>query len=114
MIVRNVVVLPAPLRPTRQTSSPAAILKLTPRRISLLWISTARSATSSTASQPPDHGRHDVAARPDHFRAAVGENFPIMHSDDAARITEHNVHVVLDLNNSLCPGLPCRPSQHFP
>ena len=29
MTVRSVVVLPAPLRPTRQTSSPAATLKLT-------------------------------------------------------------------------------------
>src|ERR1700738_5636307 len=103
MTVRSVVVLPAPLRPTRQPTSPAAILKLTPRRISLLWISTARSATSSTASRPPDDGRHDVAARPDHFRAAVGENFPIMHSDDAAPIAETNIHFVLAPKNNPFP-----------
>src|SRR3954470_3471393 len=40
MMLRNVVVLPAPFRPTRQTSSPAATDKLMPFRMRLDSIST--------------------------------------------------------------------------
>src|SRR6266852_7000829 len=40
MMLRNVVVFPAPLRPTRQTSSPAATDRLMPLRTRLPSIST--------------------------------------------------------------------------
>src|SRR6266568_8748032 len=40
MMLRNVVVFPAPLRPTRQTSSPAATDRLMPLRMRLPSIST--------------------------------------------------------------------------
>src|SRR5919204_5558679 len=113
MTARKVVVLPAPLRPTRQTSSPAPTSKLTPRRISLLWISTSSPATSSTASQLSDHGRHDVRARADRLRAAVGKYFSLVHGDDAARIAKHDVHVVLDLDDRPDPGLLRRTHQHL-
>ena len=47
MMVRNVVDLPAPLRPTRQTSSPAPTSSETRRRMWLPSISTTRSLTAS-------------------------------------------------------------------
>src|SRR6266849_6546567 len=40
MMLRNVVLFPAPLRPTRQTSSPAATDRLMPLRMRLPSIST--------------------------------------------------------------------------
>src|SRR6266702_5107432 len=40
MMLRNVVVFPAPLRPTRQTSSPAATDRLMPLRMRLPSMST--------------------------------------------------------------------------
>ena len=50
MMVRNVVVLPAPLRPTRQTSSPAPTSNDTPRSTRLPWMSTTRSRTASISA----------------------------------------------------------------
>src|SRR5712691_10561654 len=47
MMVRKLVVLPAPLRPTRQMSSPALTSNDTPRKTGLPWMSTARSRTRS-------------------------------------------------------------------
>ena len=44
-------------------------------------------------------------------RAAVGEDASVMHCNDAARIPEHNIHVVLDLNDGLDTGILGRPHQ---
>ena len=52
MMVRNVVDLPAPLRPTRQTSSPAFTSNDTPRSMGLPSMSTARSRTRSIRAHP--------------------------------------------------------------
>src|SRR5919106_1374595 len=50
MIVRSVVVLPLPLRPTMHTASPAPTSSEIPRRMSLASIATRNSATRSSGS----------------------------------------------------------------
>src|SRR5205085_10386068 len=62
-LFRSVVVLPAPLRPTRQTSSPAATDRLMPLRIRLPSMSTLRSDSSSIEAS-----FQDLRPRPDDGR----------------------------------------------
>ncbi len=55
MIARNVVVLPAPLRPTRQTTSRSRTSRVTCRRIWLFWMNTSRASTLSMTLGLPPH-----------------------------------------------------------
>src|SRR5436190_19917380 len=72
MTVRKVVVLPAPLRPTRQTSSPAPTASEMPRRMRLVWISTTRPSTENMSEAPCVHGlaRHLADDRRDDVAVA--------------------------------------------
>src|SRR5450631_3893897 len=128
MMLRNVVVLPAPLRPTRQTSSPAATFRLMPLRMRLPSISTFRLdklsiiATFSGAcsqnlvqsvgskSWPRSHngGYHDGVSEED-IGLHVGEQRAALQRDNAMRIPLDEVHVVLDLDDGAHAGHPgCR------
>src|SRR5437660_7891741 len=108
MMVRKVVVVPARLRPTRQTSSPAASSKATLRRISLFCISTLRFSTSSIAVLPSNDGGHDVGAGTNGCGASIRENSTVMNCNDSIGIAEHDVHVVLYLDDGLDSHLPRR------
>src|SRR6266567_1317929 len=101
------VVRPAPLRPTSETTSPSSTLNVTPRRIcagprKVFMASTSSSTCLSFAiSGRKRHAEKDigdVVVRPDLFRRPVGEESAFVHHDDAVRVAEHHVHVVLDDN----------------
>src|SRR5712692_8012595 len=70
MMVLSVVVLPAPLRPTRQTTSRARTSSETRLRIWLVWMKTSRSWTASiwtcplTLPSPPMGERDRFQALP--------------------------------------------------
>src|SRR5712691_10830830 len=99
MMVRKLVVLPAPLRPTRQTSSPALTSNDTPRNTGLPWMSTARSRTCSTSLVSPplaDHCLDQPRLGKEIGGRQVGQHLAFRQGDDAMRIGRHQIHVVLD------------------
>src|SRR5215467_3971696 len=63
MMVRSVVVLPAPLRPTRHTTSRSRTSRETQRRMWLAWINTSMAWTASMLLVPPHHLSSRLAAR---------------------------------------------------
>src|ERR1700736_2187839 len=109
MILRNVVVFPAPLRPTRQTSSPAATDRLMPLRIRLPSISTFRleklsitttfsDSCSNPCSNPcssswarSHHGRYHGRVGEEGVGRHVGEKNACLQRDDAMRIPLNEV-----------------------
>src|SRR5262245_32518197 len=100
MMVRKVVDLPAPLRPTRQTSSAAPTSIDTRRRISLPSISTLRSLMLSMSGWAFAHdGCNDMWIGKERAGRQVGEYLALRQGDDALRIGGHEVHVVLDEND---------------
>ena len=102
MMVRRLVVLPAPLRPTRQTSSPALTSNDTPRSTGLPWISTARSATAQhhrLLRLPITVARARIGEEP--VGRQIGQHLAFRQGDDAVRIGRHQVHVVLDQHDAL-------------
>src|SRR3954463_2194795 len=102
MMVRRQVVLPAPLRPRSMVSEFGATLKSTPCRMwycpMCVWtaLSSSRSATSH-AEIGFLHDRHR-----NHFgRSALGDKLPLVQHDDAIGERSHDIHLVLDQENSL-------------
>src|SRR5262245_14651180 len=104
MMVRNVVDLPAPLRPTRHTSSPAPTCSDTRRRMALPSISTTRSLTLSTRRSLADHGLDDDRVGEELVGRKIGENPTFRQCDDAVRVRGHQVHIVLDQDDGLDTG----------
>src|SRR5262245_51487938 len=109
MIVRSVVVLPAPLRPTRQTTSRSPTSSVTPRKI---WLASMKTSAPDTLSirgssgslrASSDHGVDDAPVGPDLGRRGVGQDAPLVEGHDAVRVGEDDVHVVLDLDDGLQP-----------
>src|SRR6266446_7844373 len=101
------VVRPAPLRPTSETTSPSPTLNVTPRTMcagprKVLMASTSSSTRLSFAisgrQRRAEKDVGDVLVRLDLFRRPVGEESAFVHHDDAVRVAEHHVHVVLDDN----------------
>src|SRR3981189_465985 len=104
MMLRKVVVLPAPLRPTRQTSSPAATFRLMPLRIRLPSISTFRfdklSMGMLSKSGPRSHdGSDHGGVGEEGIGRHVGEKGAGLQRDDAMGIPLDEVHIVLDLDD---------------
>src|SRR5262252_7666222 len=161
MIVRSVVVLPAPFRPTRHTTSRSRTSRETRRRIWLAWMNTSTLWTDSTSgtnphrhflphpalivtaasphvpltlpspppgargklslspqgrgqveggvrspAPPPHHHVHHLRVRLDLRRRGVGQHLALVQRDDAVRVAEHDVHVVLDLDDGAEPHAP--------
>src|SRR4029077_13377966 len=118
MMVRNVVVFPAPLRPMRQTSSPATTDRLMPLRMRLPSISTFRPdrfSIVSTLSKPllkifsqtllssswtssHDRGNHRGIGK-ERVGRHVAKERTCLQGDDAMGVTLHEVHVMLDLHD---------------
>src|ERR1700730_14872487 len=103
MIARRVVVLPAPLRPSRVTTSPWPTAKLIPCR---MWDSPYQACSSSTPSSRcpvPDSGMagpqirfHDLGAFGDCAVISFGEDTAAgQHCDDVGEIGHHR-QIMLD------------------
>src|SRR4051794_9130554 len=108
MMARSVVVLPAPLRPIRQTSSPAPTASEMARRMRLFWMSTTTSLSASMLGNPRQLAGHLADDRGDERRVAeervgrtVGEHLAGLQRHDAARVFRDQVHVVLDQDDRL-------------
>src|SRR3977135_807097 len=99
MMVRKVVVLPAPLRPTRQTSWPAETSSEMPRRMREFWMSTVRRSMARTsigfgvlADHLADDGGDDLGVAEKFRRRLVREHAAFLQRHDAARILRDQVH----------------------
>src|SRR2546428_12475907 len=104
MMVRSVVVLPAPLRPTRQTTSRARTSRETRLRMWLSWMKTSRSWTvSMLVPAPPDDHVDHAGVGLDGCGRGVGQHLALVQRDDPVRIAEDDVHVVLDLDDGAKP-----------
>src|SRR5260221_3114120 len=93
MMVRKVVVLPAPLRPTRQTSWPAETSSEMPRRMREFWMSTVRRSMASMsiglgvlADHLADDGGDDLGVAEEFGGRLVGEHAALLQPHDAAPI----------------------------
>src|SRR6266545_1334705 len=95
MMLSMVVVLPAPLRPTRTTDSASPTLSDTPLRTWAGPRNVLIRSISSMAVGSQEIGR-DLLVVPDLVRGAVGQDRALVHSDDPGAILEDDVHVVLD------------------
>src|SRR5262245_5040624 len=116
MIVRSVVVLPDPLRPTRQTTSRGPTSSETRRRMWLVWMNTSRSARVSISRSAPDgpaadHGVDNPLIGQDRRGRGVGQHLALVEGDDAVRIRKDDVHVVLDLDDGAESDAPGRRNQ---
>src|SRR5262245_27010637 len=107
VMLSMMVVRPAPLRPTSETTSPSPTPNVTPRRMcagprKVFMASTSSSTCLSFAiscrQRRAEKDVGDVLVRLDLFRRPVGEEFAYVHHDDAVRVAEHHVHVVIDDN----------------
>src|SRR5690242_925231 len=100
MMVRKVVDLPAPLRPTRQTSSAGPTSIVTRRRISLPSMSTLRSLMASIGAHAfANDGGDDMGIGKEWTGWQVGKHFAFRQGDNALRIRGDQVHIVLDEND---------------
>src|SRR5712691_3551481 len=103
MIARNVVVLPAPLRPSRVTTSPSATVKSMPCRMCDSPYQALRPLTRSSSAEEtgsgmagPQIGFDDLGIAGDGGVVAFGENAPAgQHRDGLRQIRDHR-KVVLD------------------
>src|SRR5947207_63674 len=105
MMVRRVVVLPAPFLPTRQTTSRGPTSSDTARRMWLAWMNTSIASTVSTAPPSPrrrapaDDRIDDASIGLERGRRAVGEHAALVERDDPVGVGEDDVHVVFDLDD---------------
>src|SRR5918997_3968058 len=99
MMARNVVVLPAPLRPSRVTVSPSRMSRSTPWRT---WLSPYQALSPLTSRRGAllMLGSHIGFAHPrilaDFVVCAVGEDLAAGQNGDAVAEIGNNVQVVLD------------------
>src|SRR6266545_5917867 len=109
MMVLSAVVLPAPFRPTRQTTSRSRTSSETRRRMWLAWMNTSISLTASILVPPPaDHHVHHPGVSLDLGGRGVGQHLALVERDDAVRVAEDDVHVVLDLDDGAQADAPGR------
>ena len=104
-----VVVLPAPLRPSRHTSSPCPTESDTPRRIGLPAISTRRPLISSINARAftvrrADQGGGGLRVGEEVAHRLVGQHLAAAQADHAAGVGLDQVDVVLDQQQGLHPG----------
>src|SRR5258705_3795351 len=116
MMARRVVDLPAPLRPTRQTTSRSFPSSETGRRMWLDWMKTSMASTlspgaSRSSRTAADHHVYDPRVGADRGGGRVGQHPTLVEGDDPVRVAEHDVHVVLDLDDGLQAHSPGRADQ---
>src|SRR2546422_868778 len=102
MIVRRVVVFPAPFRPTRQTTSRGPTPSDTDRKMWLAWMNTSTASTVSMARPSPRPGApaddrvDDAPVGLDRGRRAVGEDAPPRAGDDPDGGDGDDIPLVVD------------------
>src|SRR5207244_3843539 len=103
VMLSMIVVRPAPLRPTRATTSSVSTAIETPRRTCAGPRKVLRSSTSRSTGRAQSGGQRsaeqdarDILVGADLIGRAIGKEGPLMHHHDAVGIAEHDVHVVLD------------------
>ena len=105
MMLSMVVVLPAPLRPTRQTTSLAPTSSDTPCRmcaaprigVDRLDLEHGQSfRVNASGPDVPSRTMATCSLLPDLVGRALGENGALGHDHDPVGVFEHHVHVVLD------------------
>ena len=110
MIVRSVVVLPAPLRPSSIVTSPEGTSKSTPCRMwyAPMWVCTPREREQRPHAHAGFGFRREAEiglahdGRGDHrLRLAVGDELAVVQHDDAVGELAHDVHLVLDQQDGL-------------
>src|SRR3546814_750391 len=97
MIVRNVVVFPTPLRPSRATASPSSTRRSTPCRIRNLPYCAWTSTTSSIDEILVVLGLAEISLAHlgivgDLLWGALGQNTALGHDRDIVRHLEHDQH----------------------
>src|SRR4051812_32876741 len=103
MIERISVVLPAPLRPIRPVNLPAGNSMFTLRRMLIEPIETSRPSIRSTRHLPAagwmqllaDHIAAHLRVLQHLLRLAVGDDAALVKSQNAMRVSAHDLHVVL-------------------
>src|SRR5262244_3109398 len=95
MMLSMVVVLPAPLRPTRHTVSASPTRRATSRSTWAGPRKVLRRDASSMAVRP-QHVGGDLLVVADLLGGAVGKDGALVHGHDARTVREDHVHVVLD------------------
>src|SRR5262245_47906745 len=106
MTERRVVVLPAPLRPSRVTSSPRATSKSTPCKI---WDSPYHACNPSTLSSVsamagPDIGFDDGGIPGHRIVGPFGQHLAARQHGDGVGEISHNRHVVFHHQHSTVLG----------
>src|SRR5882757_9226030 len=103
MIARKVVVLPAPLRPSRVATSPSSIVKSMPCRMCDSPYQACSPATSSNGGAPtvsgmagPHIGLDDLGIGRDRRVIALGEDTAAGQHRDGLRQIGHDRQIVLD------------------
>src|SRR5882762_7908564 len=117
MIARRVVVLPAPLRPSRVTTSPSSTVKSMPCRTCDSPYQACNPATSSSAGAAsgsgmagPHIGFDDLRIVRDRGVVALGENAPAGQNRDGLRQIGDDRQIVLDhQHGALARSLPDQP-----
>src|SRR5664279_3398665 len=123
MMLRSVVVLPAPLRPIRQTSSPAATDRLMPSRMRLPSMSTFRFEMlsivrslliASLYSWPgSDHGGYHFGVGKEGIGRHIRQQHAALQRHDPMRVALDEVHVMLDLDDGAHARGSCRSHKHL-
>src|SRR4051794_23412073 len=103
MIARRVVVLPAPLRPSRVATSPSSTVKSMPCRTCDSPYQACNPSTSSSGGAPamsrmarPHIGLDDLGIAGDRPVVALGENAPAGQDGDCLRQIGDDRQIVLD------------------
>src|SRR5215207_766029 len=96
MMVRNSVVLPAPLRPMRPANWPAPTSRLTWRRMLTGPSETETPSSRSMGRLLADHVAPDGGGAQHLARIAVGDHAAFIERDDAIGVALNDIHVVLD------------------
>src|SRR5262249_30039544 len=112
MIVRNSVVLPAPLRPMSPANSPASRSRSTSRRIATGPMDTDTPSSLSMRRLLTD----DIAAHVLHaehgLRRTIADDAALVECHHTAGKARHDIHVVLDENHPHA-GIPRPPHDDY-
>src|SRR5712691_11453295 len=100
MILSMVVVLPAPLRPTRQTTSCSCTMRESPCKMCAgprnVWSWASSSIRAMAVLLTPQERRRYQRIGTDGRWCAIGKYHPLVHHYNAIRVGKHDIHVMLD------------------
>src|SRR2546427_4970972 len=120
MIVRRVVVFPAPFLPTRQTTSRGPTSSDTDLKIWLAWMNTSSASTVSTAGRSPgprapaDDRVDDAPVGLDCGGGGVREHAAPLGRGDSVGVGGHDIHIILDPNDRAGARPPRGPDGGLP